>query len=904
VPLSPHTRLGPYEIIAALGAGGMGEVYRARDTRLDRTVAVKILPEHISSRPQARERFEREARAVSSLNHPNICTLHDIGHQDGIDYLVMEYLEGETLAQRLKKGPLAPEQVLQYAIQITEALETAHKHGVIHRDLKPGNIMVTKSGVKLLDFGLAKVRAAEAMAGVTALPTETAPLNAEGTILGTLQYMAPEQLEGRDADARTDIFALGAVIYEMATGRKAFAGKSQASLIFAIMTAEPPPLTTPPSLASAALDHVVRSCLAKDPDARWQTAHDVLVELNWISGGGATAQNILPIDASRLRNRWLGWMAAGCLFAALVVVSLATYLRPAPEEHVMQFDVPLPQTVSYERFFRMSLSPAGQYVAIVSLIVGDIPSGRIWLHSLYSGTTSLLRGSEGAEWVSWSPDSREIAFSTKSALKRASIAGGPPQTVCNRQAVGPIAWNRDGVILFCPGENNPLYKVSANGGEPRALTKLDQSRQETAHMSPYFLPDGRQFIYLAWSDKPENRASYLGSLDSPSVKRIHGGEQPLVFAPSGYVMFIRGTNSDFPYSRDLGSVPIQTSGVLMAQRLDIRKAEMFGDPMVLVESVSQLGSLSASENGILTYVPGFGPMRTQLVWFDRSGKRLGTVGEPADYSNPAISPDQEMVAVGKRDPETGTRDIWVIDLPRGTSSRLTFDPADDLSPTWSPDGARIAFTSNRKGHRQIYVKAASGVGEDQMLVESADDESIEDWSADGQYLVWGSDPTGYEWLFSLKDHKTLPLLQEKYRQDQCRFFPDANQPPRWIAYSSFETGARQIYVRSLTGVLSGSGGKWQISTAGGSEPTWRRDGKELFYLNGNKLMVVEVNGDGESFHAGIPKQLFETRLTPELRRNRYVVSSDGKRFLVNALVEEQERATFRVVLNWPGLLKR
>jgi len=506
-----------------------------------------------------------------------------------------------------------------------------------------------------------------------------------------------------------------------------------------------------------------------------------------------------------------------------------------------------------------------------------------------------LPGTEGAEWASWSPDSREIAFSTRSALKRASITGGPPQTICNRQAVGPIAWNGDGVILFCPGENNPLYIVSAKGGEPRALTKLDQSRQEITHWYPTLLPDGRQFIYLAWTDKPENRASYLGSLDSPRVQRIHNGESRLLFTPSGYVLFI---------AAQIGARPHPPSGALMAQRFDIRKAELSGDPMVLVGSASQLGSFSASENGILTYVPGSGPMHTQLVWFDRSGKRLETVGEPADYSNPAISPDQKMVAVGKQDPETGKRDIWVIDLLRGTSSRLTFDPADDLSPTWSPDGARIAFSSDRSGHREIYVKATSGVGEDQVLVESADEESIEDWSADGQYLVWGSDPTGYEWLFSFRDHKTLPLLQAKYAQDQCRFFPDTNQPPRWIAYSSLETGTRQVYVRRFTGTLSGSGGKWQISTDGGSEPMWRRDGKELFYLNANKLMAVEVNGDGESFRFGIPKQLFETRLTPELRRNRYAVTSDGKRFLMNALVEEQERASFRVVLNWPGLLKR
>jgi serine/threonine protein kinase len=429
MPLSSGTRLGPYEIVAALGSGGMGEVYRGRDTRLDRVVAIKILPEHISGRPLARERFEREARAVSSLNHPHICTLHDIGHQDGINYLVMEYLEGETLAHRLKKGPLSPEQVLQCAIQITDALDTAHRHGVIHRDLKPGNIMLTKSGAKLLDFGLAKVRAGNSVARMAELPTETMTLTGERTVLGTLQYMAPEQLEG--SEARTDIFALGAVIYEMATGRKAFEGKSHADVIAAILEREPQPISTIQAMAPPALDLIVRTCLAKQCGDRWQTAHDV------------------------------GWIVALCSSAAMIAAGAIAYLRPAPEERLVQFEVattPLPATQIY---FAPLISPDGRYVAYLRW--GDLYTanpGMIFLYSLNAMVTNALPGTEGAGDYAWSADSRQIAFSTDSALKRVNIAGGTPEIICNQPA-SAIAWSRDDVILFSHGLNQPLFRVAA-----------------------------------------------------------------------------------------------------------------------------------------------------------------------------------------------------------------------------------------------------------------------------------------------------------------------------------------------------------------------------------------------------------------------------------------------------------
>jgi len=493
-------------------------------------------------------------------------------------------------------------------------------------------------------------------------------------------------------------------------------------------------------------------------------------------------------------------------------------------------------------------------------------------------------GTEGGIWAFWSPDSRYIGFSTKTALKKISLAGGPPQTICNLPS-GLATWNSDGVIIFSPPDVPGLYTISAEGGEPKPLTTCDRSRQETRHGFPQFLPGGRRFIYLAVSSKPENSGTYLRSLDSPKIKRILDGESYVVYSPPGFLVFNRGPH-------------------LMAQRFDVRRAELSGDAMLVAEYLATMfGTLkrfSVSENGVLAYLPDAGSVRTELVWFDRAGRRLGAIAEPAQYSNPAISPDQKMVAVGKGDPQTRTRDIWVIDLHRGSSSRFTFDSSDDLNPAWSPDSTRIAFTSSRKGHRDIYVKPANGSGEEKLVLESNENKNVDHWSSDGQYLMYGGDPGIDERLFSMGEHKSIRL--PKSTQAHGRFCPSANLTPRWFAYASGETGITQVYVRSFAGALSGTGGKWQISTLGGTEPYWRGDGKELYYLNGNKLMAVEVHPDGESFHAENPRQLFETPL-PLPARNRYDVTADGRRFLINTPLEEKGRATFTVVLNWPALLK-
>jgi serine/threonine protein kinase len=885
--LTNGTRLGPYEILAPLGAGGMGEVYKAKDTRLDRTVAIKVLPPHIAGQPEARQRFEREARAVSSLNHPHICTLHDIGRQDGIDFLVMEYLEGESLAHRLAAGPLPVEQALRYAVQIAEALAEAHRHGIFHRDLKPGNIMLTKSGAKLLDFGLAKMReAAGAAAGLTMMPTQVSPAQANltqaGAILGTVQYMAPEQLEGKDADARSDIFAFGAVVYEMLTGRKAFPGTSAASVIGSIMTAQPAPISSVQPVAPA-LDRIVQKCLAKDPAERWQTAQDLASELKWTSEGASqlTASVTLPSSAvatpARSSNRErLAWAAALALATlGAVTLGIVHFRETPPRQPVVRFHVPLPEKVAFREVDVPVISPDGERLAFTALSADRIPL--LWVRPLDSLEAQPLPGTEGAFLPFWSPDSRSIAFFAQGSLRRVDLAGGSALTLCAAPAGRGGAWNAEGVIIFAPAPASPLQQVAANGGEPKPVTTLDTTRQETAHLYPTLLPDGRHFLYLALAGMP---GVNLSSLGSPESRRLFNTDRNVQFASPDQVLFLR-------------------EGALMSQRFDTRSFELAGDAAPVARQVAMLPAInlalfSASQTGVLAYRTGTGITRARLLWLDRSGKELGTIGENGDYSNPALSPDEKRLAVGRRDPRSGTRDIWVFDLTRGTSSRLTFDPADDTNPSWSPDGNWIAFTSDRKGERHLYRKLASGTGEEEVLWELGERKSVEDWSNDGRTILFNNlspKRPADVWALPLEgDRKATPVLSAPFAEDQAQLSPDG----RWIAYRSYESGRYEVYVQSFPP----SGGKWQISTAGGNEPQWRRDGKELFYTApGNKLMAVEVRAGGALLEAGIPKELFEFRGGPVFR-NRYAVAGNGERFLVVALDEQTSSAPITVVLNW------
>ena len=629
--LATGAKLGPYEITGAIGAGGMGEVYRARDMRLDRIVAIKVLPAHLAGRAELRERFDREAKTIASLNHPHICTLYDTGHQDEIDFLVMEYLEGETLAQRLQKGALPIQQVLQYAIEISDALDKAHRKGITHRDLKPGNIMLTKSGTKLLDFGLAKL-AQEAVPATpeSQLPTMKSGITGEGTILGTLQYMAPEQVEAKEVDARTDIFAFGAVVYEMATGKKAFEGKTQASLIAKILEIDPPPISSLQPMTPPALDRVVKKCLAKEPEKRWQAASDVCDELKWIAEGGSQTGMPAPISASRksaLGDGRLAWIVAAVFFLAASALGYFVYSRPAPQQaHAVRFTLFPPDkwslagtgAVTTGATAPVMISPDGQRVAFVAISAEG--KSLLWVRSLDTLTAQSFAGTEGASAPFWSPDSRSLAFFAGGKLKKIDVSGGPPITLCDAPDNRGGTWNRDGLILFAPTNTSVLQKVSASGGVPAPATVLGQG--ELGQIRPSFLPDGRHFLYSTIAPRPGlGGPIYLGSLDSAERKVLFNANSANALYAQGYLLFLRETT-------------------LIAQPFDARRLVLTGDAFPIAErirtstSTQPYGYFSASENGALVYQTGAETANSQLLWFDRTGKQIGALGDPAALQRP------------------------------------------------------------------------------------------------------------------------------------------------------------------------------------------------------------------------------------------------------------------------------
>jgi eukaryotic-like serine/threonine-protein kinase len=888
--LTAGTKFGPYEIVSPLGAGGMGEVYRARDSRLGRDVAIKILPPQISGDPAGKLRFEREARTISKLNHPHICVLHDIGSQDGVDYIVMECVEGETLAKRLERGPLPLDQVLKFGAQIADALDKAHRSGVVHRDLKPGNVMLTPTGAKLLDFGLAKPAVTQGIGmTLTAEALQSTPVTQAGTIVGTFQYMSPEQIEGKEVDGRSDIFALGAVLYEMLTGKRAFEGKSQLSVASAILEKEPEPINTTKPLTPPALDHAIRLCLAKSPEDRWQTARDLALDLNWIAEGGSQTGVAVPGVVHRRARQKFAWALLGAgaallLAAALAYVVARPYLNQ-PNPNVARFLLSLPPEVVAWSSIRTS--PDGRLLAFV----GISKDGRrqLWLRPLNSVAAQPLPGTDAATAPFWSPDSQYLGFFDGSSLKKVAISGGSPQTLCDAPRSSNATWNSDGVIVFDPG-NGAFWKIPQAGGAPSPLTTLDQSLGEVSQGYPTFLPDGRHFLYISFRHTTAILDLWLcvGSLDSKETKCLQKTESPAVYAPPGDLLYLRGTT-------------------LMAQPFDAEKLMITGDAVPIAEgvqpysyasAVTSVRSFSASENGTLAYVGGGASDQFELQWFDRSGKKLETLGQPADYTSPSLSPDGNRVAVGIMDPHVGARDLWIFDMKRGTASRLTFDPADELSPLWSRDGSQILFSSEQSGSRDIYEKSASGLGDSEIVFQSKDQrKSVNDWSADGRYVVYDlSAPPTALWVLPLfGDRKPFPFVQEAYDARQAHFSPNG----RYIAYTSSETGNYEIYVQTFPEHT----GKWQVSAAGGTYPVWRRDGKELYFVSGNKLMAVDVKTDGPPFTAGIPKPLFEANFRPGNWSSIYTVTADGQRFLAITDIVEQSIPPITVVTNWAAELK-
>ena len=880
MPLEPGAQLGPYEVLAPLGAGGMGEVYRAKDKRLDRTVALKVLPQHLAADPDLRQRFEREARAVSSLNHPHICALFDVGRQDGTDFLVMEYLEGETLADRLSRGPLPTEQVLRYGIEIADALDKAHRQDIVHRDLKPGNVMLTKAGTKLLDFGLAKLHGAKTAPTASmfsALATSARPLTEHGTVLGTFQYMAPEQLEAKEADARTDVFALGSLLYEMATGKKAFNGKSQASLIAAILSAEPPPLASVQPMAPPALERLVKVCLAKDPDDRLQTAHDVMQELKWIVEAGSAAGVPAPVAARRKSRERLAWILAGVLplVASAATLFLASRWKPATALRSTRFVVPAPGRAASLQY--ANLSPDGSMLAFLATVDGK---SSVWLRALDSLEARPLPGTEGAADLMWSGDSRFLAFWVTREVKKIAVAGGPPLPLFSMTSLSFGEWNRDGILLFTNETDGAIYKASSSGGAATAVTTVEKGASEI-HAYPSFLPDGRHFLFLARRTPLETSAITLGSLDSPRTRSLLLAESQALYAPSGHLLFLR-------------------SQTLMAQPFDARSFEVHGEAFPLVDGVMHYppdgwGEFSVARDGTLAFRRAESTLR-QLTWLDREGHSQGTIGEPGSYYNPALTLDDSRLAVGRQDSGPSGGQIWLFDLARGSKARFTLEAGAYGSPTWARDGQHVYFASNPESDRwEIRRKPWDSAGGEEVVLEGKSVFRVQDISPDGRFLAYqtvGQDTGQDLMLLPLQGEKTpADLVRTPRAEYQAQFSPDG----RWLAYGASEGGKFEVYVQPYPD----TGARWQIS-ASGRQPRWRSDGKELFYLaQDGKLMAVDIEATARGLTVGPPRALFPTLVNAvELTRNSYVVARGGQRFLFVNPVQESGPAPVTIVLNW------
>ncbi len=883
MPLEPGTRLGQFEVLSPIASGGMGEVYKATDTRLNRTVAIKVLLSHRADQPQLRERFQREAETIASLNHPHICTLYDIGHQDGIDYLVMEYLEGETLAERLTRGPLPLDEVLRVAMEVSDGLDKAHRKGITHRDLKPANVMLTKEGAKILDFGLAKLQqeTAEPNIRLSEMPTAPNTLTAEGTILGTLQYMAPEQVEGKveEIDTRSDIFSFGAMVYEMATGKKAFEGKTQASVMAKILEVDPPPMSSLQPVTPPMLDRVVKKCLAKDPDKRWQTAGDLHDELKWIEEGGS--ESSVPTSVTAIPAVPM-WRRAIPLALALVVGAIITGIA------VWNLRSPAPPSVTR---FALTLPPTEQFTGLNSGTVALSPDGtnlvyaanqQLFLRSMDSLETYPIPGTEGAVSPFFSPDGQWIAFFADRKLKKVSLDGGQPLTLSDTGG-GMGNWGPNDTIIFTLGPGSGLLQVSAAGGTPQDLTTLDTANGEGAHISPEILPDGKAFVFTARS----------GGGDRIVVQDFENGERR--------VLIQEGTSAHYVATGHLVYVRERT---LLAVPFDLASLEVTGAPVPFIEGVmqgpaSRHAAISISRSGSLVYVPGEaqGAVNT-LVWVDRTGAVELLGAPPQGYGNPRLSPDGQRIAVQITG---GTTDVWVYDITRQTLTRLTFEGDNNLLPIWTPDGERITFRSNRGGGPgNLYWKPADGSGTAERLTTSEFLDNASSWSPDGKVLSFYS-AGGSRDLRMLQmegERQPRPFLQTQFHEAAAVFSPDGN----WLAYVSNESGQNEIYVQPFPG----PGGKRQISTGGGTEPAWPRNGRELFYRNNDQMLAVEVTTT-PTFSAGNPKLLFEGDFQlGSAARASYDVTADGQRFLMiqqEGGSDSEAPAQINVVLNWFEELK-
>ena len=888
MPLAPGTKLGPYEIATPLGVGGMGEVYRAKDTRLDRTVAIKILPAQFSLDPVHKQRFEREAKTISSLSHPHICVLHDVGSQNGVDYLVMECVEGETLAKRLEKGALPLEQVLKYGMQIADALDKAHRSGVVHRDLKPGNIMLTPAGAKLLDFGLAKPVAPLVTGATLSAATQNSPVTEQGTIVGTFQYMSPEQIEGKELDGRSDIFSLGAVLYEMLTGRRAFAGKSQLSVASAILEREPEPINVAKPMTPPALEHTVKKCLAKLPDERWQSASDLASELKWVAESSASSASSASVAGALSGGRYRGAVAWKIAVAGLVAIAaLLGYLhwqdvQSASKSQVVRASINAPEKARFnftgDTAGPMTVSPDGTKLVFSA-------GGFLWVRSLSEASPRRLEGTEGATFPFWSPDGRFIGSSVDGKLKIMDISGAPPVTLCDASDMRGASWGADGTILFEPGPRTGIFRIAASGGSVVPVTKLD-TPEHTTHRWPNFLPDGKHFLYLAADHADPRGASteiYVASLDGKLNRPLMHSFAKAEYA-SGYLLYLHGTT-------------------LMAQPFNADKLEFTGGATAIAENVAENAStwgavFSASQNGVLAYQAGGHTVQGELRWYDRQGKNLGALGSGNNYG-PRLSPDAARLAVDFGDPN---RDIWIYDLRRGVKTRFSFG-AVDAAAVWSRDGSRIAFAPlfGGTGPSAILDKKSNGEGQNETLYSAPGNAIPTDWSPDGRFLLLDNNFTTLSEVDVLpleRDRKLYPFAKSQFPQRSGHFSPDG----RWVAYISRESGREEVYVAPFPG----PGGKWQVSSSGGKMPRWRRDGRELYFVaEDDTIMAAEVEASPNKFEVKSVRPLFRVNLAPEARERSgsFDVTADGTRFIINASSDEAQPPV-TLVLNWAAELKK
>jgi len=886
--IAPGTTLGPYEIRATLGAGGMGEVYRARDTRLGRDVAIKILPKEMSADPIRKQRFDLEAKTISSLNHPHICTLHDIGSQDGVDYLVMECVEGETLAKRLEKGPLPLEQVLKYGAHIADALDKAHRAGIVHRDLKPGNIMLTATGAKLLDFGLAKA-AAPLLSGATLTAAmSTTPVTQEGTIVGTFQYMSPEQVEGKELDGCSDIFSLGAVLYEMLTGQKAFQGKSQLSVASAILEKEPAPISTIKPMTPPALDHVIRKCLAKTPDDRWQSAADIKHEISWISQSSAeTMATMSKLPIKTVRTRTLAVALGALVLAAASLIANFLVARRETAGPVVRATLTLPSDVALLTLGDQAGAPAIARDGS-NMVFAGMSDGKqmLFLRSMDKATTKALPGTEGGKFPFWSSDGKSIGFFAEQQLKRLEIAGGPATSLAPATDARGGTWAGD-TILFTPYIYEAIYRVPASGGKPVAVTVLDRS-QHTTHRWPHFLPDGKHFLYLAAhhvSGKDENSAVYAGSIDGGNPK------------------FILHTNGSTFYSS--GQLLYFREGSLMAQEFDVGRLELRGEARPIEGVLRESGNwgviASASENGVLV-LQSPGEVKYPVSWSDRTGRLVGPTALSSQLFDLRLSPDGTRAAVVSF--EGGpTPDVSVYDLKSGARTRLTFKE-NAWYISWSPDGTKIAYSAQKfdQAGADVYLKRADGAEEPELLLSSGNLDHPSDWTRDGRYLVFSRGPAGSRRIWILPmfgDRKPFPLFPNAtYDHSEGRVSPDG----KWIAYVSAEFGPGEIYVTSFPNGI----GKWQIGS-GAVVPAakWRADGKELYFvaLEGSLMAASIQESAGSITVEGVRRLGRSPFLVGPVLAIFDVDAKKGQRF-IGSTAPDTSSLPLNVITNWTAELKK